>query len=80
MAITRTHTRTHVLVGFANPYLVCDECRKSVPYWHNPDRCGCEQEGFFNHPCKHKAGVSSICYSWNPIDGCMCSNKETHDR
>ncbi len=75
-----TPTRTHVLIGFANPFLACDECGIIIRYWHNPDRCGCDEEGFYNSPCEHQAGVSSICYSWNPVDGCMCINKETHDK
>ncbi len=75
-----TNTRTHVLTGFANPYLVCEECKESVPYWHNPDRCGCGDSGFENYPCEHTAGVISICASWNPVTGCECTNKETHDK
>lgn len=75
------HTRTHVYVGFANPYLVCSECGGKVPYWHNPERCGSEcNETYFNHPCGHKAEAVSVCYSWSPVDGCRCIDKETHDR
>lgn len=73
------HTRTHVKVGFANPFLLCDRCKEKVPYWHNPDRCGCD-DSFFNYPCEHVAGVTSECPSWGPVDGCMCTNKETHDK
>ena len=73
MTVTTTHTRTHVLVGFANPYLVCDKktCKKKVPYWHDPDRCGCTQVAF-NSPCEHEFGVTSTCPTWSPVDGCMC--------
>lgn len=71
MTITRTHTRTHVFVGFANPFLTCDECKEFVPYWHNPDRCGCN-DYHYNVPCEHKAGVTSKCMSWGPVDGCSC--------
>lgn len=74
-----TSTRTHTLVGFANPYLVCDECKASVRYWHNNDRCGCD-DSFFNHPCEHTAGVTSICFTWNPVDGCDCVDKVNHDK
>ncbi len=75
-----THTRVHTQIGFANPYLMCDECGGRVPYWHNPDHCGCDEGGFFNYPCEHQAGVTSKCYSWNPVTGCECINKETHDK
>lgn len=75
------HVRSHVLVGFANPYLVCDECRGKVLYWHDDVRCGKEcDESFFNYPCGHKAGITSTCFSWGPVDGCTCKNKETHDK
>lgn len=78
-----TYTRTHVKTGFANPFLRCDECKQPVPYWHNPERCGpdgtCTLE-FFNYPCEHKTGVTSICYSWSPVDGCSCTDKVNHDR
>jgi hypothetical protein len=67
-----THTRTHVLIGFANPHFICEECRGKVLYWHNPERCGCDEEGFFNSPCEHKAGVISKCSTWDPVDGCSC--------
>jgi hypothetical protein len=71
MAITRTHTRTHTEVTFANPHLVCDQCKKPVPAWHDNDKCGCD-ESFWNEPCGHKAGMTSVCPSWGPIDGCRC--------
>jgi len=67
-----THTRTHVQVGFANPFLKCDKCKNPVPYWHNPDRCGCDEDKFFNYPCGHTAGITSSCPDWNPVDGCCC--------
>ena len=74
-----SNTRTHEYIGFANPFLVCDNCKEKVPYWHNDDRCGCDN-GTFNYPCEHKTGVTSLCYSWGPVDGCQCINKETHDK
>lgn len=75
------HTQTHSYVGFANPFLVCDECKAKVPYWHDPDRCSpyCASESF-NYPCQHKVGVTSKCFTWNPVDGCECIDKENHDR
>lgn len=70
---------THVQVGFSNPFLICDECKGKVKYWHNPERCSCD-ESFFNYPCEHSVGVTSICHTWSPVDGCECKNKETHDK
>jgi hypothetical protein len=68
----RTHTRTHVTIGFANPYLRCDTCRQPVPAWHDNTKCGCN-DSFWNEPCKHKAGATSVCPSWSPVDGCTCA-------
>lgn len=68
------NSRTHVLVGLANPYLICEKCRAKVPYWHNPDRCDCNDE-FFNAPCGDKADTISTCSSWSPVDGCSCTDK-----
>lgn len=67
-----THTRTHVHVSFANPYLVCDQCGEFVPRWHNPAACGCDGTGWRNEPCGHQAEASSCCPSWGPVDGCLC--------
>lgn len=69
--MTTTHTRTHVFITFANPYLKCDECGASVIRWHDDDQCGCAA-GSWNEPCHHKAGVTSVCPSWGPVDGCQC--------
>ncbi|MFF6866671.1 hypothetical protein [Streptomyces ardesiacus] len=66
-----THTRTHVYVTFANPYLRCDLCHAWVTRWHNNDKCGCNQECWLE-PCNHSAGSTSACPSWDPIDGCQC--------
>lgn len=66
-------TRTHVQIGFANPYLICETCRKRVPYWHDPDRCGCDSK-VYNQPCGHTAEVISICMSWSPVYGCTCED------
>lgn len=67
----RTHTRTHVYVSFANPYLVCDLCRQPVPRWHNHDKCGCDEPSW-NDPCEHAFGIVDTCPSWSPVDGCQC--------
>lgn len=66
-----SHTRTHVFVTFADPYLKCDQCGASVPRRHNDDACGC-QAGWWNEPCGHRAGATSACPSWGPVDGCQC--------
>lgn len=66
-----THTRVHVQIGFANPYLICDKCKGKVSYWHDPERCGCNGETF-NYPCEHKADIYSTCPTWSPVDGCSC--------
>ena len=66
------HTRTHVYVTVANPHLVCDLCRQPALRWHNDDKCGCD-ETFWNEPCGcQRAGVTSVCPSWSPVDGCQC--------
>jgi hypothetical protein len=66
-------TEKHAHVGLANPFLICDECKKRVPYWHNPDRCGCD-EVFYNYPCGHSTVTTSICPTWAPAYGCICDN------
>lgn len=71
MTIARTHTRTHVYITFADPYLQCDHCHQWVTSWHDDHRCGCG-EGSWNMPCEHKPGVTSACPSWSPVDGCRC--------
>lgn len=73
--ITRTHTRTHVHITFADPYLTCERCKRWVTGWHDPNRCGCHDGGWQNLPCGHQAGVTSACPacpSWSPVDGCNC--------
>jgi hypothetical protein len=67
-----THTRTHVIVTFADPYLTCEQCGAWVTSWHDDDRCGCDDSGFWNLPCEHQAGITSVCPSWSPVDGCQC--------
>lgn len=70
---------THVKIGFANPFLLCDTCKEPVKYWHDPKRCGCSAEAF-NTPCEHKLGVISKCPTWSPVDGCSCIDKDNHTR
>jgi hypothetical protein len=67
------HTRTHTAIEFASPYLVCTSCRRPVTAWHDNDACGCD-ETWWNQPCGcGTAGVVSVCPSWNPVDGCTCT-------
>lgn len=68
---TVVHTRVHVHVEFANPYLTCDQCKTWVTAWHDNSRCGCDEKSW-NEPCGHTAGVTSACPSWGPVDGCQC--------
>lgn len=75
--VTSTHTRTHVTITFANSYLTCDQCSEWVTGWHDSDRCGCDAS-FWNEPCGHRAGVTSACPSWGPVDGCQCMEHLGH--
>lgn len=65
------HTRTHVHVTFANPYLTCDHCGQWVTSYHDAERCGCDDD-YRLRPCEHWAGTTSACPSWGPVDGCSC--------
>lgn len=68
-----THTRTHIHITLADPYLTCDNCKKWITGWHNNDACGCD-DTFWNVPCGcEKAGATSACPSWGPVDGCQCA-------
>jgi hypothetical protein len=66
------HTRTHVYLTFANPFLACDACGERVRSGHDGGKCGCEW-GSCNWPCGHNAGATSVCPSWSPVDGCRCA-------
>lgn len=68
---TVTHTRTHVHTSFANPYLLCDQCKEQATSFHDGERCGCES-GCWLLPCRHQAEAVSECPSWGPMDGCSC--------
>lgn len=70
--MAHTYTRTHVVTDFADPFLTCDHCGKFVTGWHNNDTCGCDAS-CWNEPCGHTAGVTSVCPSWSPVDGCTCA-------
>jgi hypothetical protein len=69
--LTRTHTRTHLAITPANPFLACAECGKRAEGFHD-DRCGCDIERPVNFPCEHYAAYDDLCPSWSPVDGCTC--------
>lgn len=73
--MTSTHTRTHVFVSFANPYLICSQCRGPVIGWHDSARCGCDGPAWLT-PCGHQADTFNPCPSWSPVDGCTCGEEE----
>lgn len=74
--MTITHTRTHVAVEFANPWLRCTRCGQPATGFHDPQQCGCDLTGFHLEPCEHKAGALSVCPSWSPVDGCQCADQQ----
>jgi hypothetical protein len=67
-----THTRTHVFVTTADPYLLCAQCREWATGYHDGARCGCDEPGWQNQPCGHQAEMVTACPSWGPVDGCRC--------
>lgn len=70
--MTATHTRTHVYITWANPYIQCDQCGQWVTGWHDLDRCGCDENYCWLEPCGHNAEATNVCPSWGPVDGCSC--------
>jgi len=69
--ITVTHTRTHLVITPANPFLACATCGKRVEAFHD-DQCGCHLEGPVNMPCFCRGGYDDLCPSWGPVEGCEC--------
>jgi hypothetical protein len=69
---TTTHTRVHTHIGFADPWLRCDDCGRQVRGWHHRDHCGCDRPGWQNLPCGHQAGATSVCLTWSAVRGCTC--------
>ncbi len=51
-------------IRFANPFLICHWCGREVT--------GVTSDGR-NVPCDHIEGTVSMCPSWGPVDGCICS-------
>lgn len=77
--LTHTHTRTHLTITPANPFLACAQCGQRVERFHASDcGCGCEPEEYpefsrpVNFPCGHHADYNDLCPSWSPVDGCTC--------
>lgn len=66
------HARVHARITFANPFLRCDECDGPVPEWHDSESCGCDEDGWENLPCGHRAAIHSACTTWSPVGGCEC--------
>jgi hypothetical protein len=66
MTMTATHTRTHTLVRFANPYLRCVDCWAPVT-GYRPGPNG------YSVPCGHDVATVPTCPSWGPVDGCTCT-------
>lgn len=66
-----THTRTHLTMDYANPYIICVECKQRVT-GHHDDRCCDQIKGFLNFPCMHRASIDTVCPSWGPVDSCQC--------
>lgn len=60
-----TYTKTYTRITFANPFLACEECGERVDAMRSDTKA--------NLPCHHGAGVTSVCPSWGPVDGCTCS-------
>ena len=69
--LTRTHTRTHLTITPANPFLACCTCKKRVTAFHDPG-CGCGEDRPMNFPCCDYGEYVDLCPSWGPVDGCQC--------
>jgi hypothetical protein len=67
------HTRVHLTITPANPFLACQQCGKRAEEFHD-DACGCELSGgpVLLMPCFHRADYDALCPSWGPVDGCRC--------
>ena len=70
------HTRVHLTITPANPFLACSACGKRAEEFHD-GRCGEEchlSEGPLTvFPCGHRGGYDNLCASWGPVDGCRCA-------
>lgn len=74
MTVTVVHTRTHLVITPANPYLECVTCGRPVEAFHD-DGCGCPESGgpLMLMPCMDRSDYRDTCPSWGPVDGCQCS-------
>lgn len=63
---TRTFTRTHNAVRFADPYELCRQCGDWIDGFLN-----CEGPTIVI-PCEHRSDYRDVCPSWGPVDGCRC--------
>lgn len=76
---TVTHTRTHLAIHPANPFLTCGMCGERVETFHD-DECGCSESGgpLLLMPCFHRSDYDDLCPSWGPVDGCQCREHLGH--
>lgn len=58
-------------MSFANKFLVCAHCGGAV----YREVLG-EDDVYRLLPCGHAAEAVSLCPSWSPVDGCLCSDEE----
>jgi hypothetical protein len=77
MTHTVTHTRTHIVIMPANPFLACSTCGKRAESFHD-DRCGCGETRPMNLPCGDYGAYDYLCPSWGPVDGCRCAEAFGH--
>jgi hypothetical protein len=67
VTVTVTHTRTHMVIRPANPFLACVTCGKRVESFHD-GRCGCGETRPMNLPCGDYGDYRNTCLSWSPVD------------
>jgi hypothetical protein len=67
--ITRTYTRTHNAVNFADPYKQCLKCGGWVDGFLRPPGPSIVT------PCEHQSDYKDVCPSWGPVDGCTCAER-----
>lgn len=64
--LTRTYTRTHNEIVFADPYKQCEQCGGWI------DGALDAPGPMIVAPCEHQSHYRDVCPSWGPIDGCTC--------
>lgn len=66
MTLGVTHTRTHHVIYFADPYKQCKQCGQWV------DGVLDAPGPLMLVPCEHESDYRDLCPSWGPVDGCQC--------